>query len=313
MKNAYKVFYCLSLLMLFIGINYFIQNYFRPTFVIIILYLSALPLYRLINKWFQNTRLSSIVSLTIINSSLIIIFSYLGTYLVDMVIKVYFLNRRSYSSFLRDILKALNIDFYNLLDYVNRFTSPLFLKGALATGEIIIVFFISNIIVYFLLSDKSSIKSFIRLFIKDNYLHRLQSSISNLNRLFTLELILALLSTLFTLMGFIILKINDALILSILCGILDILPYVGTVIVFIPLVIYNIIKKDYYIAIGLICLYLLVSIVRRILEAKYLVNSFSIHPLFIVLSLYIGIQLFGIFGLFIGPLYVIMAKEIILN
>ena len=97
----------------------------------------------------------------------------------------------------------------------------------------------------------------------------------------------------------------------VLCGVLDILPYVGTIIVFIPIIIYNIIMKKFLIAFGLICLYLLVQVLREILEAKFLSSKLEIHPLVILLSLYIGINLFGILGIVIGPMYSILAKEII--
>ncbi|WP_394896110.1 AI-2E family transporter, partial [Clostridium baratii] len=73
---------------------------------------------------------------------------------------------------------------------------------------------------------------------------------------------------------------------------------------------YNIIVKDYLIAFGLICLYILVQFVREILEAKLLSNKFNIHPLVIFLSIYIGMKIFGVIGVFIGPLYSMMVRDI---
>ena len=53
----------------------------------------------------------------------------------------------------------------------------------------------------------------------------------------------------------------------------------------------------------LICLYLLVQVIREILEAKFLSSKLEIHPLVILLSLYIGVNLFGILGILAGPMY----------
>ena len=69
--------------------------------------------------------------------------------------------------------------------------------------------------------------------------------------------------------------------------------------------------KKFLIAFGLICLYLLVQVIREILEAKFLSSKLEIHPLVILLSLYIGVNLFGILGILAGPMYSILAKEII--
>jgi predicted PurR-regulated permease PerM len=69
--------------------------------------------------------------------------------------------------------------------------------------------------------------------------------------------------------------------------------------------------KNFIIAFGLICVYILVQIVREVLEAKFLGARLDIHPLVILLSIYIGVKIFGILGILVGPMYSILAKEII--
>ena len=99
--------------------------------------------------------------------------------------------------------------------------------------------------------------------------------------------------------------------LGFICGILDILPYVGTIIVFIPIIIYNIILREYLRVFGLIFLFILVQVVREILEAKFLSDKLDLHPLLILLSIYIGVKIFGMLGIIIGPMYGILAKGIV--
>ena len=98
---------------------------------------------------------------------------------------------------------------------------------------------------------------------------------------------------------------------GVICGILDILPYVGTIIVFIPIIIYNIILREYLRVFGLIFLFILVQVVREILEAKFLSDKLDLHPLLILLSIYIGVKIFGMLGIIIGPMYGILAKGIV--
>ncbi|NFT07127.1 AI-2E family transporter, partial [Clostridium botulinum] len=74
---------------------------------------------------------------------------------------------------------------------------------------------------------------------------------------------------------------------------------------------YNIVMKDYLTAFGLMCLYLLVQVIREILEAKFLSDKLDIHPLIILISIYIGVEVFGILGILVGPMYSILAKEIV--
>lgn len=313
MKNAYKLLYCILLLLIFVAINYFIQSYFKPTFIIIVLYVITLPLFNLIIKKINNSKIASILSLIIINAMIIIISFYMGNYLFELIVDKVITQKTYFDIIIKNILSKFNMSFEDLWNNLSKISNPLFIKSAAYTGEIVIVYFIGNVTVYFLLSDKNIVIELIKIFFPERYLLNIKKSMLNIKHLLTMEIIMVLASTLEILIGFLVLGIKDAFILSFICGLLDILPYVGTVIVFIPLIIYNIVIKQYFTAFGLIFLYILIGIVRQVLEAKYIGNKFSIHPLLIILSLYIGIEMFGIFGLFIGPLYVIMAKEIILN
>ena len=56
---------------------------------------------------------------------------------------------------------------------------------------------------------------------------------------------------------------------------------------------------------------MLLQIVREILELKYLSYKLDIHPLVVLLSMYIGAESFGIIGILVGPIYCLLAKDII--
>ena len=134
---------------------------------------------------------------------------------------------------------------------------------------------------------------------------------NNLREVVKIELKLVIICMIIAIIGFRILRVPSAIFIGFVCGILDILPYVGTIIVFIPIIIYNIIMKEYLLVVGLIALYLLLQVVREILELKFLSSKLDIHPLVVMLSMYIGAEVFGIIGLLIGPIYCLIAKDII--
>ena len=183
--------------------------------------------------------------------------------------------------------------------------------GAINTGEGIVAYFIGNVGAFFLLTDKGRISGFISLILPEEIIRKGVKQKKAFSQLITLQFIFVIISSIQIIIGFTLLKVENSVLLGFICGILDLLPYVGTIIVFIPIIIYNIIVKDYLIAFGLILLYILVQVIREILEAKFLSSKLQVHPLIIFLSIYIGIKLFGILGIIVGPLYGILAKELI--
>jgi sporulation integral membrane protein YtvI len=100
-----------------------------------------------------------------------------------------------------------------------------------------------------------------------------------------------------TFIGFSILKINYALILSILCALLDVMPILGIAAVYFPLSIFFFIKGNYIAGFGLIILYVIVTIVRQILEPKLVSSSVDLHPVLVLAAIFIGIKAFGFLGM----------------
>lgn len=116
-----------------------------------------------------------------------------------------------------------------------------------------------------------------------------------------------------TLVGFLVLGVDYAFILSLLCGILDLLPILGMPIVYFPLIlIYGFIHHNYFVAIGLAILYVLVFIVRQIVEPKIVSSSLGIHPVAVLAAFFIGLKAGGITGmvfcLFLVVFYNILKK-----
>lgn len=122
-------------------------------------------------------------------------------------------------------------------------------------------------------------------------------NVKNLKEVFKIEVELIILSSVIIIIGFKVLEIHNGVFLGSLCAILDVVPFVGTAIVFIPIIIYNIIIKEYLLVFGLVWLYLLERFTREILEAKFLSSKLKIHPLIVILSIYIGVKMFGFIGI----------------
>ena len=185
------------------------------------------------------------------------------------------------------------------------------MQGAIITSESIISYLLANIISYFMLVDKDMIYDLFNHLFPKNFIKNFFEKTKNLKEVLKIEVKLIFLSALIITVGLKILGIDNSLLLGAVCSILDILPFVGTTIVFIPIIIYNIIIKRYILVVGLISLYILERFTREILEAKFLSSKLEIHPLIIILSIYIGVNMFGFIGIIAGPIYSIIAKDII--
>jgi predicted PurR-regulated permease PerM len=320
-KKYNNLINCSILLIVFILLTYIIKNYFEPFTIIVLLIFSSNPIYKLLCRIkFLNKRISALISLLLLNT-LFIIFTYMTANFLIIQIQI-FLNNDSKNiiTLFQNLLRRVNLLNYINLNVVNEKLNTLYSnlinsefikKGAVNTTEGIMSYFIGNIAAYFILIDKYVILDWIKILVPNIDFSSLNLKIRTINKMFQIELSLVLLTTLETIFGFFILHIKDFLILGIICGMLDILPYVGTIIVFLPLVLYGFMLRDYFTAIGLILLYLLIQINRQYMETKFMSNKLKIHPLFILIAIYIGAKLFGVIGLFMGLIYIIVAKEVI--
>mgnify|MGYP000173809850 CR=1 FL=1 len=123
---------------------------------------------------------------------------------------------------------------------------------------------------------------------------------------FRAQLILITLTAVVVLLGLIILKVKYAITISLIIGFVDLLPYLGTGFVMVPWIVYMFIQGNFYLAIGLSILYAVILIARQILEPKVLATSVGLDPLATLISMFVGLKLFGVLGLIIGPVTLIL-------
>ena len=120
------------------------------------------------------------------------------------------------------------------------------------------------------------------------------------------QLILMILTTIVSLIGLLVLGVNQAITIAIILGMLDLLPYFGPGLILIPWSIYSIFTGDIFIGVGLLILYASTVIARQLAEPKVLSSSMKLNPLAILVSLFAGLQLFGFIGLAIGPISLVL-------
>lgn len=96
--------------------------------------------------------------------------------------------------------------------------------------------------------------------------------------------------------------IRNGILWGLLAGLLDALPFIGTGVVLVPLGIQQLFYGSYGRAVICLLLYVSCIVIRELLEPKLIGQRVGVPPIAILLSLYAGIQLFGVWGLVEGPL-----------
>ncbi|MEH6942401.1 sporulation integral membrane protein YtvI [Bacillus sp. JJ722] len=117
-------------------------------------------------------------------------------------------------------------------------------------------------------------------------------------------------TTLIVLIGLLILRIDYAITIAFVTGLVDILPYLGTGTVFVPWIIYEIVVGNISLAIGLGILYIVVIVQRQVMEPKVLSSNIGLDPLATLIALFVGFKLIGFFGLIIGPVILVIINTL---
>lgn len=101
---------------------------------------------------------------------------------------------------------------------------------------------------------------------------------------------------------------NYIFMIAIAIAVFDILPVAGSGGILIPWSIISLVLGDYSKAIGLIVIYVVISVIRQYIEPKIVGSSLGVHPIVTLAGLYFGLKLFGFLGMFIVPITVMTLK-----
>ena len=99
---------------------------------------------------------------------------------------------------------------------------------------------------------------------------------------------------------------KNALVLSFIICLVDLLPILGATGVTIPWALYAYITGDPSLAVKLILLSVFLLVQRKVLEPKVMGKGVGLSPLPTLIAMFIGLKLMGFIGFFIGPIVLII-------
>ena len=108
----------------------------------------------------------------------------------------------------------------------------------------------------------------------------------------------------------ILLRVDLALLLAAAIALVDALPIFGTGTVLIPWAVLELLAGNLRLALGLLALYLVVWLVRSLLEPRLLGARAGLPPLPALMAMYVGFRAFGVAGMVLAPLVLLLLKEL---
>lgn len=113
--------------------------------------------------------------------------------------------------------------------------------------------------------------------------------------------------------GFFFLRIEHPVLWAALTCLVDILPVLGTGTILIPWSIVCFLQHQTVRAIGLLALYGVISLLRSVLEPRFVGKQLGLDPLLTLLAIYAGYRLWGLGGMLLMPILAVIAVQFVLQ
>ncbi|MBO4421873.1 MAG: sporulation integral membrane protein YtvI [Clostridia bacterium] len=104
--------------------------------------------------------------------------------------------------------------------------------------------------------------------------------------------------------------LQNIFLLALLIAVMDILPIVGTGTALIPWAIISFIIGDYLSGICLLVIYVIITVIRQIIEPKIVGKQVGLHPIVTLVAMIVGTKLFGGIGLLGLPITLAIIKDL---
>ena len=104
-------------------------------------------------------------------------------------------------------------------------------------------------------------------------------------------------------------QVPKAILIALGISILDILPIIGSGIIMIPWSIISFISGENQMGINLAVIYVVLIIIRQIIEPRILGKAIGIKPLYTFMATILGSLLLGPIGMIVGPLIAVVINS----
>ena len=202
--------------------------------------------------------------------------------------------------------------------YLQSFLTQL-IKFVTSLPTIAIYFAVTILALYFICTDKIYMIDELEHHLPEKWVKELAVHLKQITKTLggylKAQAILVLISFTISLVGLYImylvgLNVGFPLLIALGIGFVDALPILGSGTIMIPWAIISGLNGDLTLGISLIVLLMIMSITKQLLEPKIVSGNIGIHPIFTLISMYTGFKLIGVIGMFVGPILLIILKNV---
>ena len=181
--------------------------------------------------------------------------------------------------------------------------------------------FLVNVLVYLIalflfMLDMPRVKNSIFSHLKDSTKEKVEFMISRLSNVvfgfMKAQVLVSIIIFIVSLIGLLIITPEVAIVMSIIIWIIDVIPIIGSIVILGPWFVFHFATGNIILGTKLAILAAILLIIRRTVEPKVMGSHIGLSPLATLIAMFLGLQIFGILGFFIGPLILILfnsAKE----
>lgn len=194
------------------------------------------------------------------------------------------------------------------------------LINAITSIPVIAIYTVITILsIYFMCTDKIYILDLMEHHMPKRWIQKIAGHVREITKslggYLKAEAILILVSFVISVIGLYILKffgmnIKYPLLMALAIGFVDALPILGSGSVMVPWAIVSALNGDIGLGIAIIVLWIIMSVVRQLLEPKIVSGKIGIHPIFTLIAMYTGFKMIGVMGMLVGPIVLIILKSI---
>lgn len=185
-----------------------------------------------------------------------------------------------------------------------------------------IYFVVTILALYFICTDKIYMLDELEHHLPEKWMKKitihLKKIIKTLGGYLKAQVILILISFVISVIGLYIINfsienIGYPLLIALGIGFVDALPILGSGTVMVPWAVISALNGKLNLGIAIVVLWIIMSVVRQFIEPRIVSGNIGIHPIFTIAAMYTGFKLIGVIGMFVGPIVLIILKNIFSN
>lgn len=111
--------------------------------------------------------------------------------------------------------------------------------------------------------------------------------------------------------GFMIIGIEQSIMLACIIAIFDFMPVLGLDMIMIPWIIICSLTNNMARAIGLLVVYMIIVITKNIMEPKLIAKNLGVTPVVSLVGMYLGMKIMGLMGLIIVPTLLMVIIQVV--